>query len=217
MSKRVIEWEKFRRLELKYTKLCQKQIILDNIFKRFEKMPQAVINLRTNDGLYLLRTHSGNKGIIYLKSTKIKKGHCDCCGKRRITTAHHIVPRRLKSINSELSNIRIRVCNECDLKIHPENGYAESKILRQKERQTKLLQKKLNLKNKPFIKIISTIFKDRLSQLKINRRENVLELVNKKEYSKIPFLLNRNTGRVREISHLRTLINAKMQEYFRSA
>ncbi len=132
--KKMIEWSKFEALEKKYTKLFQKQTKIKNFVSRFEKLPFAVMNDKNKEGLYLLRRQSGRSGIIYLKSTKIRKNHCDVCGKRRNTTAHHIIPRRLKSINTELSNIRIRVCSECESKIHPENGYEESLMLKLKAR-----------------------------------------------------------------------------------
>ncbi len=216
MDKDMIEWEKFRKLESKYSKLSQKQVMMDNKFKRFEKMPQAVINLRTSEGLYLLRTHSGRSGIIYLKSTKIRKNHCDCCGKKRKTTAHHIIPKRVRSTNIELANIRIRVCNGCEQKIHPENGYDESIILRRKEKQVRLLQDKLNLKNRPLIKMVRGICKERLLQLRNNRRQDVEDLVKDKKFSQIPFTLNRNTGRLKEVVYLKKLINEEMSKYFKS-
>jgi len=142
--KKMIEWSKFENLERKYTKLSQKQQRIENKLKVFEKLPQAVISGMTRDSLYLKRVSSGSNyrtGIIYLKSTRIRKSHCDVCGKRRNTTAHHLIPTRLKSTNKELSQLRIRVCSECEKKIHPENAYEESFILRRKEREVKKLQK----------------------------------------------------------------------------
>ena len=72
--KKMIELSKFENLEKKYTKLCQKQSHIENQLKRFKKMPQAVINDQTQDGLYLKRITSGRTtktGVIYLKSTKM--------------------------------------------------------------------------------------------------------------------------------------------------
>jgi len=54
--------------------------------------------------------------IRYLKSNSYKKDCCQICGEKRETTAHHLVPKRLHCICPFLSEIRVRVCAECDKK-----------------------------------------------------------------------------------------------------
>ncbi len=214
---KMIEWSKFEALEKKYTKLFQKHIKIKNFISRFEKLPFAVMNDETKEGLYLLRKQSGRSGIIYLKSTKIRKNHCDVCGKRRNTTAHHIIPRRLKSINTELSNIRIRVCSECESEIHPENGYGESLMLKLKAREVKCLTLKLNKKIKDLKKIILDIFDERLENLKDSRKNFVSELIKKEQYKKIHAAVKQHDGRLREHKYLRPLVNKAIIKYFNSS
>ena len=138
---------KFDSLEKKYSKLCLKHKKLNNKIERFEKMPQALANSYTKEGIYLKRISGGTSpltGIIYLKSTRIRKNHCDICNKRRKTTAHHLIPKRTKSINKELSQIRIRICNKCDKLIHPENPFDENKIIEKQKREIIRLKNKIN-------------------------------------------------------------------------
>ena len=66
--------------------------------------------------------------VRYLTSKNNKKGCCQTCGKKRKTTAHHLIPKRLKCICPILAEVRIRVCDECDKDFHPEN-----KLLRESE------------------------------------------------------------------------------------
>lgn len=76
------------------------------------------------EDIYFSRTGK----IRYLKSKNNKKGCCQVCGKRRKTTAHHLIPKRLRCVCPILAEVRIRVCKECDDNFHPEN-----KLLRESE------------------------------------------------------------------------------------
>lgn len=213
-EKRFIEWGKFEKLERKYNDLCQKNKKLNNVIINFKKLPQAVVNHKTKDGLYIVRKYSGSQGIIYLKNTKIRKNHCDCCGKRRKTTAHHLIPKRLKSINRELAQVRIRVCSECESKIHPENGYAESFILKRKDKEVRILRAKLNKKIKNLRKIIIDIFDYRFKQLKGDGKGFVEELKLQGQEKKISHGLKQLSGRLKELKYLKGLVNHSITEYF---
>ena len=79
--------------------------------------------------------------IRYLKSKNYKKNCCQICGKRRKTTAHHLVPRRLKCICPLLAEVRVRVCSECDKQFHPENKFIrESDIVKRQSKNISNLQ-----------------------------------------------------------------------------
>ena len=212
--RKMIEWSKFEKLEKKYSKLSKKQKGIENKLKIFEKMPQAIINHKTKEGLYLSRIYGGKNGIIYLHNTKIRKNHCDVCGKRRKTTAHHLIPRRLKSINIELRNIRIRVCNECESKIHPENQYQESFMLKRKEREVKYLKLRLNKKVKDLRSIIIYIFDRRFEELKKGGKDFIPKLKAKGHLKKIHPALKQLNGRLKELRYLRSLVNKAITSYF---
>ncbi len=214
-EKRFIEWAKFEKLERKYNDLCQKNKKLNNVNKKFEKLPQAVIDCRTNDGLYLHRAYSGSNGITYLKSTRVRKNHCDCCGKRRKTTAHHLIPKRLKSINRELAQVRIRVCDECESKIHPENGYSESFILRKKDKEVRYLKARLNKKVKTLRLRLNKFFDDRFKELKVDGKGFIEELKLKGQKNKISHAVKQLGGRLREVKYLRNKFNNELTQYFR--
>jgi len=73
--------------------------------------------------------------IRYLKSKSYKKNCCQICGKKRKTTAHHIIPRRLRCACPYLAEIRVRVCSECDEGFHPENKFIkESDIVKRQSK-----------------------------------------------------------------------------------
>ena len=79
--------------------------------------------------------------IRYLFSKNNKKGCCQVCGRRRKTTAHHLIPKRLKCFCPILAEVRIRVCKTCDDDFHPEN-----KLLRESEIVTRQNKNINNLK-----------------------------------------------------------------------
>lgn len=213
--KRMIEWSKFENLERKYTKLSQKQQRIENKLKVFEKLPQAVISGITRDGLYLKRVGSGanyRTGIIYLRSTRIRKNHCDVCGKRRNTTAHHLIPTRLKSTNKELSQLRIRVCMECESKIHPENAYEESVLLRKKERKIRNLDRKLKKK----ISLFVTPFKNFLDERKkilCQGKGNIPSQL-KETPKKITPAVKQNMGRIKELKLIKGMFMRTAHDFF---
>ena len=69
--------------------------------------------------------------VIYLKSKNYKKNCCQICGEEIKTTAHHLIPKRLCCICPFLSEIRVRVCSECDIMFHPENKFIrESEVVK---------------------------------------------------------------------------------------
>ncbi len=209
--KKMIEWSKFEKLERKYTKLCQKQISIENQLKIFEKMPQAVINHKTKDGLYLRRVVSGatiRTGIIYLSSTRIRKNHCDICGKRRKTTGHHLIPRRLKSINKELSQLKIRACKECERKIHPENAYEESEILIKQDRKIEKLKRLLKIKAESILTEFLELIDKRIDGIIHSIKEIPEEL--QRTPQKIQPALKQCKGRIKELKLLRGILRKKV-------
>ncbi len=214
-NKKMIEWERFEKLEKKYSKLCLKHQRLNNVLHAFRKLPQAAVNSITGEGLFLKRINSGNTprtGIIYLKSTKIRKNHCDVCSKRRKTTAHHIIPIRLKSVNKELSQIRIRICGQCELQIHPENGYEESEILVKKERQNKRLKRKLDKKAEEVIIPFKNLINHRLEKLS----ERIIEIPEQLSGTpkKISTAVARVHGRKDELKYLKGLFRKNINFLF---
>ncbi len=79
--------------------------------------------------------------IRYLKSKNYKKNCCQICGKKRKTTAHHLIPKRLRCICPFLAEIRVRVCSECDDMFHPENKFIkESDIIKSQSKNISNLQ-----------------------------------------------------------------------------
>lgn len=59
--------------------------------------------------------------VRYLMSKSYKKNCCQICGKKRKTTAHHLIPKRLRCICPLVAEVRVRVCSECNDSFHPEN------------------------------------------------------------------------------------------------
>ena len=90
--------------------------------------------IQENNLIYLERVGA----CWYIKGKGIWKGHCMICGKKRKTTAHHLIPKRIHRFcnNENLKEIRLRVCDECHKKLHPEN-----KIIRE-DIGLKILNKK---------------------------------------------------------------------------
>ena len=209
--KKMIEWSKFEKLERKYTTLCQKQMGIENQLKMFEKMPQAVLNHKTKDGLYLRRVVSGatiKTGIIYLSSTRIRKNHCDVCGKKRKTTGHHLIPRRLKSVNKELSQLKIRACKECERKIHPENAYEESEILIKQDRKIEKLKRLLKVKAESILTEFFELIDKRIYGITASIKEIPERL--QKDPQKIQPALKQCKGRIRELKFLRGRLRKKV-------
>ena len=80
--------------------------------------------------------------VRYIISKNHKEKHCQICGKKRKTTAHHIIPKRLRCTCPLLAEIRVRVCSECNDWFHPENKLIKVNDVIQK--QSKYIS---NLKN----------------------------------------------------------------------
>ena len=116
--------------------------------------------------------------IRYLKSKAYKKDCCQICGKKRKTTAHHLIPKRLHCICPFLAEIRVRVCEECDLNFHPENKFIrESDVIKRQS------QKILNLKD-AIIWRSSKIDKLEKGLIKLNREtEELLDLIDDEFYT----------------------------------
>ncbi len=111
-------------------------------------------NGRTLDDIYFFKIGK----IRYLKSNKYKKGCCQVCGKKRKTTAHHLIPKRLKCICPHLAEVRVRVCSECDEQFHPENKFIkESDVVSRQSKKINSLQESIRSKSNEIIKLTKGI------------------------------------------------------------
>lgn len=140
--------------------------------------------------------------VRYLKSRNYKKNHCQICGKKRKTTAHHLIPKRLQCICPHLAEVRVRVCSECDEKFHPENKFIkESDIvkkqsnnisnlkdaIRWRDNKSKKIRKKIKMISKDMEEILGIKDEDFYITKKENKKESVEPstfLKNKKEVGK---------------------------------
>jgi len=106
------------------------------------------------DDIYFLKIGK----IRYLKSNSYKKGCCQICGKKRKTTAHHLVPKRLRCICPHISELRVRVCSECDEQFYPENKFIkESDVVARQFKKIVNLQKAIRNKDKNINRTTSAI------------------------------------------------------------
>lgn len=204
---KMIEWSKFEALEKKYSKLCKKHQSQENEMIRFKKLPQAIFCNHDNVAMYIKKVKYGSNpldGIIYLKSMRIKKNHCDVCGKRRKTTGHHIIPKRVKSINKELSQIRIRVCNECEKKIHPENGYDKNNILEKQHRTQVKLQNNLKKKALDILSPFFELLDKRIIDIEQSIEDIPVQLINTPKL--ISPALKKCEGRIKELKYIKANI-----------
>ena len=83
----------------------------------------------TSDDIHLLKIGK----VRYLMSKSYKKNCCQVCGKKRKTTAHHLIPKRLKCICPLMAEVRVRVCSECNDSFHPENKFIKESYVIKKQ------------------------------------------------------------------------------------
>lgn len=82
------------------------------------------------------------KNVHYLEFPELTKEYCQICLEKKSTTAHHIIPKRIKSKNTILKEIRIRICKDCEKFIHPENPFLPEEIEQNlKEKNNKIYKK----------------------------------------------------------------------------
>lgn len=154
-------------------------------------------------GFYFVRPMAhGIRSITYLRTVGVHKGRCDVCMKKRITTAHHLIPGRTKCANKRLGALRIRVCDECLEKVHPENGLASDGILHHQNIQLVNLTRKLNRSNEELISQIDDVLLRRFDNLKLEL-DRTLVLTDPKERQKLVLNLGK---RIEELQFLRGLI-----------
>jgi len=198
-TKKLISQYKFDRLEKKYGRLCQEHKRLVSVVKKFEYLSPAVFNFRDEPVLMIKKV---GRGVIYLSTFRIKKGCCDVCCKKRKTTGHHIIPVRIKSENRELAKVRIRVCEECNEKIHPENGYDQNEIIRKQNKINARLQIKLNRRAENIINPFAESIDSRIEEIKKNIPRVIYDL-KKEDPRKIHPSLKRIEGRLIELKWLK--------------
>ena len=96
-----------------------------------------------NKLIYLIRVGT----CWYVKGVGLWKGYCYICGKKRKTTAHHLIPKRLHHLckNEDIKELRISVCEDCDKEMHPENKvFKEDEALIILSKQSNKYSKKAN-------------------------------------------------------------------------
>lgn len=59
----------------------------------------------------------------YINVDMFQKGQsiCPLCQEKHSLKAHHVIPKRLKIDYFPLKELRIKICNDCHNKIHPES------------------------------------------------------------------------------------------------
>lgn len=130
--------EDFKKLSRKYQILegeNRKSYRLLNLISTH--VPHLVFDRGSEEIIYFCKFG----GIYYLNNNEQK--NCLICGKDKITTAHHLIPKRAGCKNKILKELRIRICDDCDIKVHPENKVFRSKVLAGKDEQIDNLKKKL--------------------------------------------------------------------------
>lgn len=82
------------------------------------------------------------KTTYYLEFPNLDKEYCQVCLEKKPITAHHIIPKRTKSKNSILKEIRIRICKDCEKLVHPENPFLPEEVeKRLKERNNRIYKR----------------------------------------------------------------------------
>jgi 5-methylcytosine-specific restriction endonuclease McrA len=125
--------EKLNKKYQKVSKENQKNERLLNLISKV--VPNIIFDGKKEEILYYKRVGD----IFYLNNSK--KNICLVCGKRRKTTAHHLVPRRAGCKNRILRELRIRICKECDKKVHPEHSWVPQAIKKRDKKIEELLEK----------------------------------------------------------------------------
>ncbi len=121
----------------KYHKLLNKWKYLDISYARIVKEKNVIIG---KNSFPIIIRKSGD--IIYLDSVGLPKDYCSVCMKKKKTTSHHIIPKRVQAVNILLAKIRIRVCEECEDKIHCENKEIDGvEIIKNQSQLIKKLEK----------------------------------------------------------------------------
>ncbi len=142
------------------------------------------------DDIYFLKIGK----IRYLKSKKDKKDCCQICGKKRKTTAHHIIPKRLRCICPHLAEIRVRVCSECDEGFHPENKFIrESDIIKGQSKNISNLREAIQWRDNKIRKLMKGIESIRESA------SGLLSLKDEDFYvKKVKEVLQKESGKARQ-------------------
>ena len=71
--------------------------------------------------IYIVKGQGKHQDYLYLITAFNDNNICPICMKNPIQTSHHLIPRRVGTCNMYLEELRIKICNECHEKIHPEN------------------------------------------------------------------------------------------------
>jgi len=71
--------------------------------------------------IYVVKGQGNHQDFLYLITKLNDDNICSICMKRPIETSHHLIPRRLRTKNPLLEELRIKICKECHDKIHPES------------------------------------------------------------------------------------------------
>lgn len=192
---------------MKNTDYRGKYICLKKINKRLYKIidifgaNQGVVFDKEQNCMYIRK----NGSIIYIDCSIVEEDCCSICLEKKKTTSHHVIPRRLRSKNKLLSLVRIRACEECEEKIHPENGFDEIKIIEKQSRKVNRLKKKLECHISDIKAPLVKHLEEKRTKIAIATKKIPDKYVDNKR--KIQPKLKYNEGRIHEISKLISAIN----------
>lgn len=144
------------------------------------KMKEKIKIINDMKNIYFLKVGK----VRYLKSKNYKKNCCQICGKRRKTTAHHLIPRRLHCICPFLTEIRVRVCSECDIMFHPENRFIrESEVIKRQSQNISNLKDAIYWRNNKIRRLMKGLKElDKYTDILLNLKdENFYKKIIKKE------------------------------------
>ena len=100
-----------------------------------EKIVSTISNGKGEKTIKLIKVGS----VYYLNNDdELFNNKCLICGKERETTSHHIIPKRSRIKHPILRQLRIRICDECEDKAHPENIDIDKIVYTQNKKIKKL-------------------------------------------------------------------------------
>ena len=141
------------KLNKKYQKVMKENAKNEAMLNIFIKIiPNIIIDGQKEELLYFSRIGK----IFYLDNSK--KNICLVCGKRRKTTAHHLIPKRAGCTNKILKELRVRVCKECDKKVHPEHSWVPQAI-KKRDKRIEVLRERVKEAETPKVQITEKIEK----------------------------------------------------------
>jgi hypothetical protein len=144
----------------------------------------------------------------YLTIKGLPSNNCVVCLENKITTSHHIIPKRAKPKDRLMANLRVRICKSCDKIIHAENGELDGfDIIKKQGKMINNLKNDLKeVKKKDYDWIIKEISERRIVHIKnipliaknLKKENNVKEIYPAQRMME---------GRIKELDYVRKMIN----------